>query len=171
MEFKRLSRITVAVAIYIVISAAFMLQVRNWLFKFFGDFIMVNSFRLFFILIGLLAIRYAVRVRLSLFKIYTTAILFILAYLFALQQPYFSERTHVLTYGLLGYLTANDLIGKIRNWRFKNVILSLSFVSLISGLDEIFQGILPYRVCELRDFITNIISATLGIVLLFLLGK
>ncbi|MDI6605762.1 MAG: VanZ family protein [Candidatus Omnitrophota bacterium] len=164
---KRLSKVTVALGVYIVISAAFMLQVRNFLFKALGDSVVVTGFKIFFILISILIIASALRRRLNLFKICVISAVFILGYLFALWQPFFSEKTHVLTYGLLGYLAAGDLAGSKRSWQFKNLILALLFVSLISALDEIFQGILSYRFCEARDFLTNIISGALGMNLFF----
>jgi len=168
-EFKRLSKITIGFGAYIVISAAFMLQVRNWLFKVFGDFVVVASFRLGFILIFILTLIYAFRIRINLFKICAIVSIFVLGYLFSIWQEYFSEKTHVLTYGLLGYLAANDLIDTKSRLRFKYIAETVIFVSLVSALDEIFQGILPYRFAELKDFITNIISGTMGIALLFTL--
>lgn len=168
---KRLSKITIGLAAYIVISAAFMLQVRNWLFKVFGDLVVVTSFRFCFILIFLFTLIYAFRIRISLFKICATASIFILGYFFAMWQPFFSEKTHVLTYGLLGYLATNDLTDARSKPRFKYMAQALIFVSLVSALDEIFQGILPYRYAELKDFITNIMSGVLGIALLFILRK
>lgn len=168
-EFKRLSKITIGLGAYIVISSAFMLQVRNWLFKVFGDLVVVTSFRLCFILIFLFTLIYALRIRLGLFKICTTTSIFILGYFFAMRQPFFSEKTHVLTYGLLGYLATNDLADARSSPQFKYIAQAVIFVSLVSALDEIFQGILPYRYAELKDFITNIMSGVLGIALLLAL--
>ncbi len=168
-EFKRLSKITIGFGAYIVVSAAFMLQVRDWLFKVFGDFAVVTCFKSLFILLAILTIVYAFKIRLSIFRLCATASIFVMGYLFSMWQPYFSEKTHVLTYGLLGYLAANDLIDTKRNLQFKYIAGAIIFVSFISASDEIFQGFLPYRVCEMRDFITNIISGVMGITLLFAL--
>ena len=165
----RLSKITIGLGAYIVVSAAFMLQVRNFLFKAFGGFIVVTAFKLIFVSIFILTIAYVFRKGLNLQKICAISAVFSLGYLFAMWQPFFSEKTHVLTYGLLGYLTANDLLDGGRSRRLKNLVSALLFVSLISALDEIFQGILPYRFCEVRDFLTNIISGILGISLFFVL--
>ena len=148
-----------------------MLQVRNWLFNTFGDFVVVTSFRLCFILIFLFTLIYAFRIRLGLFKICAIASIFVLGYLFSMWQQFFSEKTHVLTYGLLGYLVSNDLIDTKNDSQFKYIAETVIFVSLVSALDEIFQGILSYRFAELKDFITNIMSGVLGIALLFTLRK
>jgi len=169
MGLKKLSKITIGLGAYIVISAAFMLQVRNWLFKVFGDFVVVTSFRLGFISIFILTLIYAFRIRINLFKICAIVSIFVLGYLFSMWQQYFSEKTHVLTYGLLGYLATNDLVDTKSRLRFKYIALSIIFVSFISAADEIFQAFLPYRFCELKDFITNIISGALGTALFFAL--
>jgi len=165
---SRLSKATIGFGAYIVISAAFMLQVRNWLFGVFGAFLVVNCFRSFFILVAVSTTLSAYRRRLGLFKVCAAFSIFVLAYLFAMWQPYFTEKTHVLTYGLLGYLAAGDLVSARRKRQLKNIILAAAFVSLTSALDEIFQRILPYRVGEVRDFITNIISGSFGIGLLLI---
>jgi VanZ family protein len=166
VEFKRLSKVTIGFAAYIVVSAAFMLQVRNWLMSAFADPLVMASFKVFFALIFVLMLVFVSRKRLSLIRVCVVCIVFILGYLFAMWQPYFAEKTHVLTYGLLGYLAAKDLVDPQRILEYKNIALAVCFVALISALDEIFQGFLPYRVCDTRDFITNIISAALGISLL-----
>ncbi len=166
---KRLSRLTVGLGIYIVISAAFMQQVRDLLDNIFGKSNVLNFVRLSFAVIALLAIWQAFKIRLSRLRICAISCLSVLAYLFSMWQPYLSERVHVLTYGLLGFLAMKDLIpAKGKLW-VKNLILALSFVALISAADEIFQAILPYRVGEIRDFITNIISGVLGMALLLTL--
>lgn len=160
---KKLSKTTLILGAYIVVSASFMLQVRNWLFRVLGDFVMLNCLRASFTLIFILTIIYAAKIHLSLFRFCLISFIFILGYLFSRWQPYFSEKTHVLTYGLLGYLAVRDLTDTKTKLRFENIALAVLFVSLISALDETFQCILPYRVAEARDFITNIISAILGI--------
>lgn len=146
-----------------------MLQVRNWLFSVLGSSVVVNCFRLSFVLIFVSTIIYALKVHLGIFKVLITFFIFVLGCLLAMWQPYFAEKTHVLTYGLLGYLSAKDLTQSKRTPALKSIILALSFVSLISASDEIFQRFLPYRVGEIRDFMTNVISGSLGIALLFTL--
>ncbi len=165
----KLSGVTVGFGIYIVASAAFMLQVRNWLFKSLGNAVMLNSVKLCFALAFVLSAIYAFKTGVGLFRVCILSLVFILGYLFSAWQPYFSEQTHVLTYGLLGYMAAGDLIKGMKNATFKNTGQTVCFVSCISASDEIFQAFLPYRVGDIRDVITNVISATLGIVLLLLL--
>jgi VanZ family protein len=165
-QSQKLSKSTIGFGAYVVVSAAFMLQLRNWLIRAFGDPAVMACFRLFFILIFILVVLFVSRRYLSLFKTCVVSVVFILGYLLAMWQPYFSEKTHVLTYGLLGCLAAKDLIDPKRIFKYKNIMITVCFVALISALDEIFQGFLPYRFCDTRDFITNIISGALGISLL-----
>ncbi|OGW83599.1 MAG: hypothetical protein A2987_02920 [Omnitrophica bacterium RIFCSPLOWO2_01_FULL_45_10] len=166
----KLSRLTVGWGIYIVISAAFMLQVRKLLFNIFGDAAIMNSLKAVFLLVGILSLIYAVRLHVNIYKICAAIGVVTLGYFFAMWQPYFSEKTHVLTYGFLGYLTSNDLIGE-RRPRLKNLALAVWYIALISAMDEGFQRLLPYRVGDLRDFITNVISGILGLGLFFTLRR
>lgn len=145
---QRLSKITIGLGTYIMVSAAFMLQIRNWLFKVFGDLVVVTSFRLCFILIFLFTFIYAFKIRLGLFKVCATVLIFILGYFFSMWQPFFSEKTHVLTYGLLGYLATKDLVDAKSKPQFKYIAQSLIFVSLVSALDEIFRA--SYHIVSLN---------------------
>jgi VanZ family protein len=163
---KRLSNFTLAWGVYLVVSAAFMLQLRCWLFKIFGDFFIVNFLRLIFLLLSFFVLLYAWKREFGFLRLAGIFFLFGLAYFLSSVQPYFAEKTHLVSYGLLGYLAARDLltIGK------KGIFFALIFLVLISGLDEIFQFFLPYRVAEVRDFLTNISSGSLGMGLFCLIG-
>lgn len=87
--------------------------------------------------------------------------------MFAYWQPYVTEKIHILEYGFLGWLAVRDLN---RNKAYvKSAILAIFYIFLIGALDEAFQKCLPYRVGEIRDVVTNIISGLLGI-MLFLFG-
>lgn len=163
-------KITVALGIFIVISAAFMQQVRNWLFGLFGKAAMEGALQLSFALLILLIVRYAVVKRAGLLRIASLSVLCVLAYLFSSWQPYFSERTHVVTYGLLGYCAAKDFLRTRRCVEWKRIASALIFAAVISGLDELFQAALPYRVGDVRDFFTNIVSSVFG-VCIFLLHR
>ena len=72
------------------------------------------------------------------------------------------KKVHVLEYGILGYLAFRDL-SKRNKKIFKDILLAFSFISLIGIMDETFQGFLPYRVREIRDVATNVVSGLLGI--------
>ncbi len=167
----RLSKPTLGLAAFIVISAAFMLQIRSWLIKSLGEPFIFGCLALGFILAILVTLFYIIKIRLNPIRVYIVFFIFIFSWLFAMWQPYLSEKTHVLTYGLLGFLASRDLIagGKARG--LKDVILAVSFIAFISASDEIFQAFLPYRFGEIRDFITNIDSGLFGLALSSVLKK
>lgn len=175
---KYFSKLTIGLAAYIVISAAFMLQIRNFLVKTFGGEVVKLAFIFLFFLTVLLYILYLLRMKRSVSRIIYSIFIFALAYLLILRQPYFTEKIHVLEYGILGYLAFRDLsILRQGSWLtlifvkrskknkkiFKNILLAIFFISLIGILDETFQGFLPYRVGEIRDVVTNVVSGLLGI--------
>ncbi len=47
----------------------------------------------------------------------------------------------------------------------KNACLALIFIALIGSLEEGFQKFLPWRVCDIRDIITDALSGGLGVIL------
>jgi VanZ family protein len=92
-------------------------------------------------------------------------VILITSFLFGWQQPYFVEKMHVLEYGLLGWLAARDLRRNPRSNIVLTILFSILFVLLIGSLDEGFQRLLPYRVGEIRDVITNVVSGSFGVIL------
>jgi VanZ family protein len=114
---------------------------------------------------------YAFKRRISLPKALILFSVFSLGYLLAARQRFLAEKTHILMYGLLGYMASSDLAGEKDISLPKNTLFALAFVTLISGLDETLQFILPYRVGELKDFMTNVLSGMLGMALFFSLRK
>lgn len=165
----KLSKTTLFLGVCIVISAAFMLQVSSWLSGVFGNTAVTNSFRRCIVLIFILTAWRAFKIGTSPIRFCAIILVFIMAYLFAARQPYFAERMHVLTYGLLAYLASKDLIDG-KEALVKDIILTVSFVALVSAIDETFQYFLPYRVGELRDAVTNIVSGVFGMGLFFALN-
>lgn len=163
VSMKRFSGITIGLGIYIVISASFMLQVRSFLIETFGDAAVKRAFFLLFFLVAALYVVYIIYKRLPLYSIALSLFIFALAYLLILWQPFFSEKLHVLEYGILGYLALRDLSKRDKK-ALRNIIYAVGFVLLVTSLDEGFQYFLPYRVGEMRDVVTNIISGFLGIV-------
>ena len=171
----KLSRLTIGLGVYIVVSAAFMLQINVWLTAKVGNPFLFRSFWAVSVIVLALAAAYAFKARLGAPRIFAVFSVFILAYLLGSVQHYFEEKTHILMYGLLGYLAARDLIsvGKALKPSAlpKNMAMAAAFVVLISALDEGFQLILPYRFGEWNDFITNILGGILGISLFLVLKK
>jgi len=160
---KPFSRITIGLGIYIIISASFMLQVMDFLARNFGNgAIKLILFSLFSLLIALY-ISYILYKRLPIYRIGLSLLGFGAAYLLILWQPFFAEKLHILEYGILGYLALKDTFRMDKHTAI-NIIYALCFVTLIGSLDEGFQRVLPYRVFEVRDIVTNVLSGALGII-------
>lgn len=70
----------------------------------------------------------------------------------------------MLEYGFLGWMAARDLIGQ-GNKLAKPFLTAFLFAFLVGVADELFQKYLPYRVGELRDVATNLVSSFFGIIL------
>ena len=167
----KLSKITIGWGIYIVISASFILQINLWLIAKVTDQFLAGSFWVFSVLVMLAALAYALRQRLGVLRLLAALGVFALAYLLATRQAYFAEKTHILSYGLLGYLAARDLVGVNGAERLKGIALVAGFVVVVSLADEVFQWAPPYRFCELNDVMTNIIGGVLGMGLFLALRK
>ncbi len=87
---------------------------------------------------------------LFLFPFLPFAILF-----FKIKLP--EEKIHLMEYSLLGLLLYKDYIkGKVK------LSLSISFIIILSFLDELFQLILPDRIFDYRDIIFNFTGGLAG---------
>lgn len=158
----KLSKLTLYLGAYIIISASFIQQV--W--KFARAALGTNTVSLFLILLFLLAAASAIykstKAAFNIKRIILTLVICASAFIFSARQPYMTEKAHVLEYGLLGWLAIRDFSN---NKILKGVFLTFAFVLLVSCLDEGFQKLLPWRVFEVRDILTNLVSGALGILL------
>jgi hypothetical protein len=156
----RLSKFTIGLGIYIIVSASFARQLSDFLKKLWGEYdLRIISLTIPLIVIIFLFIRIFVN-RLNFVRAIINILILATAFIYVWSMPYFIEITHILEYGLLGWLAARDLSKqKITN---RGIVLSILFVFLISALDETFQYFLPYRVGEIRDVITNLNSGIIG---------
>lgn len=159
----RLSKFTIGVGLYLIISASFAQQLWKFLIKIIGQNNSSTVLILSFGLPAILSLGYIIRFHFSKMRIIFNLAIWILAFIFSWSQPYFVEKLHVLEYGFLGWLAVRDLTkNKIS---LKPVFLASLFILLIGGADELFQRFLPYRVCDIRDVKTNFLSGVLGIIL------
>ncbi|OGW76097.1 MAG: hypothetical protein A2Z72_01915 [Omnitrophica bacterium RBG_13_46_9] len=158
---NRLSKITVWLGIYIIISASFMNQLNSFLTRTFG--IKAVKFALLFtyFLLVVFYTLYISRKKLPISRIVISLFVFILAFFYLLWQPYIAEQLHIFEYGILGYLALKDLLLPCKR-NLKSILFALFFVTLVGALDEGFQKILPYRTFDPRDIATNATSGFLG---------
>jgi hypothetical protein len=141
-----------------------MQQVWNFWKAIFGEKLLILFFILLCIGAASAVIYPAIKSKLTLERLGIINVICLGGFIFAWRQPYFPEKTHVLEFALLGWLTVRDLTRQ--NKRFlKGVFFAFIFVAIIGCLEEGFQKLLPWRVCELRDMITDALSGALGIIL------
>lgn len=73
------------------------------------------------------------------------------------------EKIHLLEFAVLGWLASRDLIKPDR--KVKGIIFALVFIFAIGILDEVFQGVLPYRYFQWCDIGFNSAGGLWGIIL------
>jgi len=160
------SKKTYAFSILLVISASFTFQI----YKFFEITFGVNLIKLTiytcFVIVAICLIVYGIKIRPDFLQIIFIALAFFLSLVLIICLPFLAEKTHILSYGLLGYMATNDLY-KTKNSPLKSVLLAFTFGLFINISDEIFQAVLPYRFGEIRDIITNIVCTVIGILIFF----
>jgi VanZ family protein len=142
-----------------------MLQVNLWLTAKVGDPFLYRCFWAASSAIAAGVVIYAVLRRLGLFKLLGVLAVFLGCYILGESQQYFVERTHILSYGLLGLLAARDMADSAGALGPSGGALAAGFVALVSAADEGFQSIIPNRYCQMGDFVTNVTSGALGMAL------
>lgn len=150
---------TLAWAGYIIVSAAFMRQVFNWLESWARlDGVATLLWCVFTILGGAFFI-FLSRSRTSPFKI-----LLIIAILggglYAVSRmELIVERWHIVQFSILGWLITRDNRRTESPW--ERLLVAAIFGLLVASLEEIFQLYLPNRVADVRDIITGT-AGTIG---------
>ena len=93
-----------------------------------------------------------------------SAFVFLYLYLLKYQCRFSAERLHLAEYGILSYLSYAAF--KVDFPEGKAYALGFITASGFGLFDEIIQFILPNRVFEIRDVLTNIIAAGLGLLVI-----
>ena len=158
----KLSKLTIFFGAYIVIAALYMNQAWYFLERLIGRQNVKMLGVSFLFMAAALLFWYTIKSGRGILKILFRLAIISGALIFALRQPYLVEKLHVAEYGLLGWLAARDL--NKNKLMLKNILMAFLFAVLITVLDEGLQKLLPWRVCDLRDVITNCISSALGII-------
>ncbi len=162
IEIMKLSKLTISLAAYIIVSASFAQQLFTAADKLFGRPALINILGIVFLAAAASLIYKGARSKIGPVRITLLAAACIAAFSFAWKQPYMAEKTHILEYGLLAWLVMRDM-AKTKAPLLKSVLIAFVFTALVGVLDEGFQKLLPWRVYEIRDMVTNAISGALGI--------
>lgn len=134
---------------------------------------------LILVIAGLAFFIFKIRQKSSLIKTILFIMLFIIGIGLIWHIPIPEEKIHILEYGLLGRLTTRDLmkgnryvgasLAGARKRQLAGRIFTAGFFCMTVGmLDEIFQGILPYRFFQWSDVILNTLGAVWGVGLFLL---
>lgn len=155
----RLTPATRGLAGYIVLSSAYNRQLMGFLEEFIGG----RGFNalVFGVLIaaGTAVLIYSLK-KIARAKFWVLVILLVLAFVAAVFMKITAERVHILEYGLLGWLCCRDS-GR-SGPPLRAAVWAALAATLVGVADELFQKALPYRVCDVRDMITNALSAFWG---------
>lgn len=164
IPIMKLSKFSLFFGAYIIVSASFAQQV--WITL--KDYLGINALSLSFIFLCLLAffaiIYKSIKTGINFKRVALICAVYLFAFWFAWRQPYAAEKTHVLEYGALAWLSMRDASSNNPKG-LKGILYAFIFVLIIGILDEGFQKLLPWRVFEVRDIATNIVSGILGIIL------
>lgn len=107
-----------------------------------------------------------VRKRPSFLKLLIFIIVLIVGMWFCWQLKIPEEKIHLLEFAVLGWLASRDLVKPGR--KAKGIIFALAFTFAIGILDEVFQGILPYRYFQWCDIGLNSAGGLWGVTLYLL---
>lgn len=158
----QISKITLFVSLFIIISASFASQVIEFIQAYIGDKRVTTLIGLMMIVVCLLFLIFVTKKRIHVIKTPALILVLIIGLILAWQVKYPAEKVHFLEYGILGWLAVRDLI-KVNRKKIA-VILAFVFCVGIGILDELFQAVLPYRVYDVRDIAFNGIGGILGII-------
>jgi hypothetical protein len=84
-------------------------------------------------------------------------IIFQIVYFFSLSM--FEERFHLFEYTVLGILSLSSF--KKKQWT--QLLLAGTFGISVGILDELLQNMIPGRVCDVRDMVTNASAVICGV--------
>lgn len=164
----QISKITIFVSLFIIVSASFASQVIEFIQSYIGDKRVTTLIGLMMIVVCLLFLIFVTKKRIHVIKTPALILVLIIGLILAWQVKYPAEKVHYLEYGVLGWLAARDLI-RVNITRKKSAIILAAFFCIAIGIvDELFQRILPYRVYDVRDIAFNGIGGILGIILYLL---
>ncbi|MEW6557359.1 MAG: VanZ family protein [Elusimicrobiota bacterium] len=157
-----LSKLTIGLAVFIILSASFTRYILNFLYKNVGKNNLQISAVLVFAVVGVLFVGYLIKASIPKTNLFIIIVLLLSGLVCSQFIKIVEERIHILEYGLLGWLAVCDVVDKQRH---KTFLYAGGFVFLVGMLDEGFQYILPNRVCDIRDVVFNTIGGLWGIIL------
>jgi len=156
-----ISKLTLFVGLFIIISASFLRQVMEFVKAVVGEqgFVFLIGITGAIFLVSFLIL--IIRKRPSFLKFSIFIVVLIIGMWFCQQLKIPEEKIHLLEFAVLGWLASRDLIKPGR--KVKGVIFALIFTFAVGVLDEVFQGILPYRYFQWCDIGFNSAGGLWGV--------
>jgi len=161
-----ISKLTLFVGLFIIISASFLRQVMDFIKAAVGEggfILLIGVVGTVFLASFLILI---IRKRPSFLRLSIFIVVLIVGMWFCWQLKIPEEKIHLLEFAVLGWLASRDLIKPGR--KAKGIVFALAFTLMIGVLDEVFQGILPYRYFQWCDIGFNSVGGIWGIILYLL---
>jgi len=166
LQLFRISKPTFFLGLFIIISASFLRQVMDFIKAAVGEggfILLIGAVGTVFLVSFLILI---IRKRPSFLEFSIFIIVLITGMWFCWQLKIPEEKIHLLEFAVLGWLASRDLIKP--GQKVKGVIFALAFAFTVGILDEVFQGILPYRYFQWCDIGFNSAGGLWGITLYLL---
>jgi len=167
MLVSKLPRLTIALGIFIIISATFARQVSDFIKAHIGEKGFLILVGIIFVIFGLSFLVFVIRKRPKLINILLFNILLILGMFLAWQIKIPVEKMHILEYAVLGWVAGLDLVKRDKN--IKSIVFASMICITLGILDELFQKMLPYRYFDLRDIVFNSLGGAWGVILYLLI--
>ena len=167
LEFK-LSKITISIGLFIIISASFMNQVLGFIQRNLGRDKTTFFLGIAVIVTCLIFLIFVFLKKAKPIKALVIILWLALGLMVAWQTNMPAEKVHVIEYGILGWFALRDLLRV--NQKVKAAILACVFASIMGVFDELFQWVLPYRTFEIQDIVFNVLGGIWGVGL-YLLEK
>ncbi len=169
MNGIKISKITFLIAACIILSSSFTKQLTDYIKGRIGvrGFIAVTLATLGLATVSFLIFRLKNKTRLykTLLSVAVVAIGIALTMRVALTV----EKVHLFEYAILGWWSGKDFIqGEGAMRKARDAAYAFLVCALVGIADELFQALLPYRVCAISDMALNAAGGAWGVILCFL---
>ena len=161
-----ISKFTLFLALFIIISASFTRQIMDFIKASIGGQGFLYLIATMAGILGLFFLICAIRNSYRLVKVLIFVVIWSIGLVLTWQIEIPEERIHILEYAVLGWFSVKDLNRKSKKVRAS--FLACVYCVIVGILDELFQAILPYRFFDWRDVIFNGAGGGWGITLYLL---
>jgi len=159
----RISKVTISIGVFIVLSASFLRQVMDFVKATVGEeaFVFLVGVTGAIFLVGFLTLIIKRKSGFAKSSIFISVLIIGVWLAWQLKIP--EEKIHILEFAVLGWFAGRDLIKTDK--KAKGISFALIFTLMVGILDEVFQGILPYRYFQWCDIGFNSAGGIWGIIL------